>query len=153
MRDEGFPYDIVTACLGRHAARPMQLVRCVRALTALDEAQRQELAEQAKRIKRILKDPADGIDTALLDAQEKELYALLDGPQKKVESSATEGAFDKALAELVAWTPVISSYFDSVLVNDKNDAIRQNRHALIRDVLNAMNAVADFTAIEKKETV
>ncbi|MBI5091775.1 MAG: glycine--tRNA ligase subunit beta [Candidatus Hydrogenedentes bacterium] len=151
LKDEGHPYDRVAAALAVHGRRPAQLRLCLAALSALDDAKLQDLAEQAKRMQRIVKEPADKVDSALLDANERDFHALCDGPAKRVKKHVAEKAFDAALSEVLGWVSVISAYFESVLVNDSNDAKRRNRHALLQSVLRSMQTVADFTQIEKKE--
>ena len=57
-REQGYAYDAVAAALAIHSGRPVQFLRCVEALKALDDASVQDLAEQAKRMQRIAKEPA-----------------------------------------------------------------------------------------------
>ena len=151
MRDEGHAYDRVLAGLAVHAKRPIQLRQCLVAMNGLDESKLQDLAEQAKRMQRIVKEPADSVDASLLDDNEQALYALSKDAVQRLQGHVQRQAFDAALTEILSWTPVVSAYFEGVLVNDPNDAKRRNRHALVRTVFRAMLTVADFTQIEKKE--
>lgn len=151
-RDRGYSHDYVAAALAVHARRPRAFYGCLRALAEVNDRQVQDLAEQAKRMERIAKDPADAVDPALLSPDERALHELSDGPAQRVREHVDARAFDKALTEVMAWAPVINAYFEDVLVNDKDDAIRRNRHALIREVLDAVRLPADFTRIEKRDT-
>ncbi len=152
-RDEGHGYDRVAAALGVHGQRPARFNACLAALAALDDARTQELAEQAKRVQRIVKEAADSVDPALLDDKEHALYAIVSERGGVAAGLADQGAFADAIAEVERWLPAIAAYFDAILVNDKDDAVRRNRHALLQGVLDAMRRVADFTQIEKKEVV
>ncbi len=151
-REEGYAHDYVAAALGAHGERPWRFRRCLEALAALPAATVQDLAEQAKRMQRIAKEPAETVDAGLLEPAEEAMHALATQHSAPVDAAVEKGDFRRAFELLSEWTPVISAYFDAVLVNTEDDALRQNRHALIRDVLAAMQTVATFTEIEKKET-
>ncbi len=110
----------------------------------------QDLAEQAKRMQRIVKEPSHSIDAALLEDNEKDFFAIANASAGAVKDHMARYAFDDAIKEVVGWLPTISSYFEAVLVNDSDTKKRQNRHALVKSVLDSMQLVADFTRIEKK---
>ncbi len=150
LRDHGYVYDQVAAALAVHGKRPVQLHRCLDAISKLEEHQLQDLAEQTKRMQRIVKDPADAVDESLLDDNEKALNLIRTDSADKVRTFIERKEFDKACEEILTWVPIIAAYFEAVLVNDQNDRVRQNRHALVRDVRDAITLTADFTQIEKK---
>lgn len=150
-RDQGYAYDHVAAALAAHRTRPLVFWRCLEALRAFDDAGLQELAEQAKRMQRIAKEPAEKVDPALLAPDDKPLRDLCDKPAATVCARVAERDLAAALVEVLAWAPVINTYFEKVLVNEENEAVRRNRHALLRDVLAALTLPADFTQIEKRD--
>lgn len=150
LREKGYAYDHVAAALAVHGKRPQQLVRCLEAMKRLDNGKVQDLAEQAKRMQRIVKEPADTIDAALLQENEKDLLRIVNESANSLRDSVARQAFDEAMAEVLGWVPTISTYFEAVLVNDQNAKLRQNRHALVKSVFESMNLLADFTRIEKK---
>jgi glycyl-tRNA synthetase beta chain len=150
LRDEGYAYDHVDAVLAVHGDRPLRAVRCLDAMAKLDAEQVQNLAEQTKRMQRIVKEPAAEAEASLLDDNERAFHALCGAAADNVRKAVDAQAFDAALTENLRWLPVISAYFDSVLVNDPDERKRANRHALVRDVLAATTIAADFTRIEKR---
>jgi glycyl-tRNA synthetase len=150
-RDKGYAHDKVGAALQVHGTRPVLFRRCLDALCALEEDRVQRLAEQAKRIERIVKEPANQIDAALVHDDEKALHDLCDGPSGRVSAAAGNGDFSAAFVELVQWIPIIDTYFEKILVNDEDDAVRQNRHAMLQAILEAIRQAADLTQIEKRE--
>lgn len=150
LREKGYPYDYVSAALNVHGRRPKQLIQCLQALRNLDDAHVQNLAEQAKRMQRIVKEPSDHIEESLLGDDERKFYALTQAPAAKLKGCIERQAFCEAFSEILGWIPTITSYFDSVLVNDQDTRIRQNRHALVKRVFDTMSIAADFTRIEKK---
>jgi len=151
LRDEGYPYDQVAAALASHRTRPLQVRRCLEAFRALSEQDVQTLAEQTKRIARIVQEPRDAVDQSLLDETEQPLHSLLQSSAPNITSAVEDSGFDKAFSELKDWMPVIETSFEKVMVNAKDDALRQNRHALLREVLHTIRNVADLTEIEKRD--
>ncbi len=150
LRDEGYPYDHVDAVLAVHSGHPIRARKCLDAMAKLDAAQVQDLAEQTKRMQKIVKEPAAAVDESLLDDNERALFELSGAPARTVRDQAEQQSFADALNGSLSWIPVISNYFENVMVNDKDDAVRANRHALVREVLTAATAAADFTRIEKR---
>ncbi len=150
-RDEGYPYDYVAAALTAHPTRPIWFWKCLDALRRRESADIQELAEQAKRMQRICKEPAEHVDEKLLHEHDQALHVLTTGARSALLQQVEQGDFEGALQTVLSWTPIISAYFEKVLVNDENESVRRNRHALLRDVLAAMVVPADFTQIEKKD--
>jgi glycyl-tRNA synthetase len=150
-RDQGYAYDHIAAVLASHADRPVRAKACLDALKALDDSQVQDLAEQTKRMQRIAKEPSDRVDPSLLAEDEQALFALTREPATRVADWVERKQFEEVFRELLHWTPVINTYFEQVLVNDPEDAVRRNRHALLKTILSAMTAAADVTRIEKRE--
>ncbi|MFP4192740.1 MAG: glycine--tRNA ligase subunit beta [Candidatus Hydrogenedentota bacterium] len=148
-REEGYSHDLIAAALHVHFPRPQRFRRCLEALSALGHETVQDLAEQSKRMQRIVKEPADEVNESLLEDSERPLYALVHERREKVTALVEAGELAEALTEAAEWTPAISAYFEAVLVNSEDAQLRANRHALLRDVLRALQLVADFTQIEK----
>ncbi len=64
--------------------------------------------------------------------------------QKEVANAATYGDKLSAIATL---RPQVDLFFDKVLVNDPDPAIRQNRLALLHGLLAEFSTIADFSEI------
>ncbi|NUM53360.1 MAG: glycine--tRNA ligase subunit beta [Candidatus Hydrogenedentes bacterium] len=150
LREQGFAYDHVAAALAVHGRRPQLLLQCLNAMKQLDNGKVQDLAEQAKRMQRIVKEPANSVDASLLQDNEKAFLRIAEDSSATLRECVARQAFDEAMGEVLGWLPTIASYFEAVLVNDNDTKIRQNRHALVKSVLDSMQLVADFTRIEKK---
>lgn len=150
-REKGYSHDYIAAALATHGHRPLRFWACLEALSGLDEAQVQDLAEQAKRMERIAKEPADAVDAAVLSDDDRSLLALVQNDGPDITVLASQGNFKDAFGGQLRWVPIINGYFEKVLVNDKDDAVRTSRHALLLEVLSAIRATADFTQIEKRE--
>ena len=101
-----------------------------------------KLVENANRILRILKeDVQNEINVTLftLDA-EKNLYDAV----SKIKFS---GNYEEFLSALIAINPVVTKFFDDVLVMDKDDKIKNNRLALLKELKNKYIMLTDFSKL------
>ncbi|HUG60247.1 MAG TPA: DALR anticodon-binding domain-containing protein, partial [Methylomirabilota bacterium] len=95
--------------------------------------------------------------TAIADAVDPARFAL---PEETAlhtavtAASATAAAtlaledFEGGMRALATLRGPVDAFFETVLVNDPDDAIRANRLALLASVRDACHAVADFSRIE-----
>ena len=138
------------------ALRPLRLaevtkrLEAVRAFAALPEAA--SLAAANKRIGNILKKSETAvdakIDAALLqEAAEQHLAAALDGVAPKADTLFQQGEYAASLRELAALKAPVDAFFDSVMVNAEDPALRANRLGLLKTLHEAMNRVADLSRL------
>jgi glycyl-tRNA synthetase beta chain len=153
LRDEGYSALEVEAVL---AAEPKELnevkdrLEAVRAFAALPEAQ--SLAAANKRIENILKKnelPLNGtISEDLLEAEEeKALYRALEEVKPKVAARMKNAEYTAALSEVAPLKLPVDNFFESVMVNSENEALRRNRLELLRSLHNEMNRVARLSVL------
>jgi glycyl-tRNA synthetase beta chain len=123
----------------------------VRAFAALPEAA--SLAAANKRVGNILRksavDAAPGaVDATLLREQgEIALHGALADVQPRAEARYASGDYAAALKELAALRAPVDAFFDSVMVNAEDPALRANRLALLAGLHAAMNRVADLSKL------
>ncbi|MFW6130249.1 MAG: glycine--tRNA ligase subunit beta [Atribacterota bacterium] len=82
--------------------------------------------------------------------QEKEediLYKNYLKISDKIEKAVLKQEYDKIFDYLELMTEPINSFFDSVLVMDKDEIIRNNRLALLKNITNMYYSVADLSKI------
>ncbi|MDH4379285.1 MAG: glycine--tRNA ligase subunit beta [Vampirovibrionales bacterium] len=94
-------------------------------------------------VKMKLKSAVNEINEALLTPIEVDVHVNL---QAFVADKASD--FDKKLAMLQSWRQPIYQLFETLLVNDPDEAIKNNRHRLLLEVLACYQQFADFTAFE-----
>ena len=101
----------------------------------------EKLLENANRVLRILKEEAGEVDTSLfsLDA-EKDLY-------KAIQGISFDGDYKKYLADLTGINPVVTKFFDDVLVMDKDEKVKNNRLALLNTLKNKYIILTDFSKL------
>ncbi|MBV8068725.1 MAG: glycine--tRNA ligase subunit beta [Acidobacteriaceae bacterium] len=107
------------------------------------------LAASFKRIKNILKqaqvEQAPMPEEKLLTAGPER--ALYDAFLQVRAVTDTDAGYREKLAAIASLRPQVDLFFDKILVNDPDLAIRQNRLALLHSLLAEFSTIADFSEI------
>jgi glycyl-tRNA synthetase beta subunit len=91
---------------------------------------------------------ADAVDPALLtEKAEKSLFEAVNQAEKKAGQAIQAQDFSAAMRALAALREPVDSFFEEVLVNVEEEAIRANRLALLARIRAATGQVADFSKI------
>lgn len=122
----------------------------VRAFTALPDAE--ALATANKRITNILKKIEDSRPGAvqsdlLLEAAEKALYSAMLLLKPQVDAAYARGDFRDALKALAQLRPHVDAFFNDVMVNAEDEQLRRNRQALLAELHQMLNQVADISRL------
>jgi glycyl-tRNA synthetase beta chain len=152
-QDAGVASEIFDAVLATGSHRPLDFdarVHAVAAFRSLPEAE--SLAAANKRIANILKktsaEAATTIDVGLLQVDaERALHAALEGVSAGVEADLRSRRYDAALTTLAGLRPAIDAFFNDVMVNDPDPALRANRLALVSRVRALFSGVADLSRL------
>jgi glycyl-tRNA synthetase beta chain len=117
---------------------------------SLDEAA--ALASANKRVGNILKKstetPPSVVDAALLrEKDEIALHGALAQVGPRADARFASGDYAASLKELAALRDPVDAFFDSVMVNAEDPALRANRLALLAGLHAAMNRVADLSKL------
>ncbi|HYD33528.1 MAG TPA: glycine--tRNA ligase subunit beta, partial [Methylophilaceae bacterium] len=126
-------------------------VRAVIEFQKLPEAE--SLAAANKRVGNILKKATDGINFGgvvsdfLQEPAEIALFSALEkvGPQSEVAFERND--YVTSLHALAVLKSPIDEFFDNVMVNAEEPALRANRLALLSELHTAMNRVADLSKL------
>ncbi|MCS6762884.1 MAG: glycine--tRNA ligase subunit beta [Candidatus Protistobacter heckmanni] len=159
LRDQGYStqeVEAVVAPLGgpQNAAVTLsdivERIEAVRAFAGLPEAQ--ALAAANKRIGNILKKsetaPAASVNAGLFQEEaEKALHAALEKIRPAAEKEFAAGRFTDALHQLAGLREAVDSFFDKVMVNAEDPALRTNRIALLAGLHGLMNRAADLSLL------
>ncbi len=152
FKDKGYSAQEVDAVLAAHPATPLEVparLEAVRAFSQMEEAQ--ALAAANKRIGNILKKSTEAIkevDAALFEEDaEKTLFDALVAVEPQVQNLYGEGAYTDVLKLLAPMKAPVDKFFEDVMVNVENEAIRQNRLALLARLHRTMNLVAELSRL------
>ena len=145
---KGFAYDAVNAVLAAGADDLKDVALRVAAIQAVRQtADFEPVAAAFKRIKNILSKaefaPSAVIDPALLEAgPEADLHAAF-----VAVKAGLSGDYGAQLTTIASLRPVVDAFFNGVMVNVDNAAVRQNRLTLLYSILSEFSSVADFSEI------
>ncbi|MBN1383810.1 MAG: glycine--tRNA ligase subunit beta [Elusimicrobia bacterium] len=81
------------------------------------------------------------------EPEEKELYEKFLNIKNKVEETIKNNDYRTALKELVSIRKPVDSFFEKILIMDKNEQIKNNRLALLSEIHKFFIKIADFSKI------
>ena len=153
LREQGFSAQEVDSVLSRppaHLADLRSRLDAVRAFAALPEAP--SLAAANKRVGNILKksegEVADHILASLLvEPAERALHSALLDVEGRAGVAFASGDYTGSLQALAALRKPVDDFFDAVMVNADDVALRANRLGLLAKLHAAMNRVADLSRL------
>jgi glycyl-tRNA synthetase beta chain len=147
---KSFPYDEVNAVMAtKSGVLPDVLDRLAAVHDVRPTPDFEPLAASFKRIGNILKQAEAG-DTGVVKQE-----LLMPGPERDLYDAflrvrndmAKGGSYSDKLASIASLRPQVDLFFDKILVNDPDAAIRRNRLALLASLLTEFSTIADFSEI------
>jgi glycyl-tRNA synthetase beta chain len=157
LRDAGARHDLVDAVISSDSNDILQITQRADALSALlSSPDGQNLLAGYKRAANILaaEEKKDGkaypgtVDQDLLQGSEETALAFaIDAVHAAVASHVAKDDYKGAMAELATLRAPVDAFFEAVLVNDSNPAVRANRLNLLARLRDTMHLVADFSRI------
>jgi glycyl-tRNA synthetase beta chain len=153
--DRDVSADVFDAVSALSPSRPLDFDKRIKAVTAFREmAEAQSLAAANKRVGNILKKSASG-DTVsvnenlLSEDAEKELYKTLNTLTQTVEPLFDAGDYEAALSKLSSLRDPVDAFFDSVMVMTEDEAVKNNRIALLNTMNQLFLRAADLSRLHQ----
>ncbi|MBT3711891.1 MAG: glycine--tRNA ligase subunit beta, partial [Anaerolineae bacterium] len=151
LRERGNAHDVVDAILGQASQNPARAAKSVEELTAwVARPDWEEILPAYSRCVRIIRSSKaedDGqwtVDSSkFVDEAEKMLYAEVEKTVNRQPSTVNE-----ALNAVVELIPAINNFFDKGLVMDEDEAVKQNRLALVGKIASLTEGLADMSHLE-----
>ncbi|HHJ34748.1 MAG TPA: glycine--tRNA ligase subunit beta [Gammaproteobacteria bacterium] len=153
--DRDIKPDVFDAVHALAPSRPLDFDKRIRAVSVFRELTVAEsLAAANKRVGNILKKSSavNGIivDEALLSEEaEKKLYAILNTLSQAVEPMFDSGDYETALSHLSSLRDPVDAFFDSVMVMADDEAIKNNRIALLNSMNQLFLRAADLSRLHQ----
>lgn len=153
LKEKGYEHELATLALSVAGHRPLQALRLMEALNGVkDEPWFSGLMTSAVRVRNILNKAPDAegvVDAALLDKPaERALHEEVARLEPMV-GAALEARDWQALMELLAeLSPVVSAFFEDVMVMDPDERVRANRLALLKRCNALFERVGDLGALK-----
>lgn len=153
LRDQGYSAQEIDAVLSLNPQQLSDIPRrlaAVRAFSALPEAA--SLAAANKRVGNILKKAEGGVyvlvDADLLnEPAEQALHQVLMAVLPKASDTFAAGDYTASLQILAVLKSPVDDFFDHVMVNVDDASLRNNRLALLAQLHQTMNRVADISRL------
>lgn len=156
LKDEGARHDAIDAVLSADADNLLLVARRLEALIVfINEEDGKNLLAGTKRAANILgaeekKGTVIGtdVDAALFNTdEEKALFAAVQSAETKAAAAIAKEDFSAAMSAMAELRAPVDAFFDKVMVNDEDAAIRANRLALLAKIRAVTGQVADFSKI------
>jgi glycyl-tRNA synthetase beta chain len=156
LRDLGARHDIIDSVLTPETDDLWLVARRAEALTAFiaSEDGKNLLAGTKRAVQLLAAEEkkgtvvADGVSEELLTLDaEKALWTAVTIASREASEAIAREDFRSAMEALSKLRVPVDTFFNDVLVNDEDTAIRANRLALLKEIRQATATVADFSKI------
>ncbi|WP_352337031.1 glycine--tRNA ligase subunit beta [Psychrobacter sp. 16-MNA-CIBAN-0192] len=152
--EQGVSVDTIQAVQAINPHMPLdfdQRIRAVQAFRALSQAEK--LAESNKRVANILAKSESAIaenvdETILIEPAEQALYSNVRQAQTAVQPLLAQANYTQALQTLASLDEPLTQFFDGVMVNSDDAALKNNRLALLKQVRALFLTVADISELQ-----
>lgn len=152
--EQGVSVDTIQAVQAINPHMPLDFDQRIRAVQAFSELpQAEKLADSNKRVANILAKSegmvSDTVDDSLLaESAERELYDTVRQAQTDVMPLLEQANYTQVLQTLASLDQPLTQFFESVMVNSEDDALKNNRLALLKQVRALFLTVADISELQ-----
>jgi glycyl-tRNA synthetase beta chain len=139
---EGYRHDLISAILSHDQTDIHDVNRRLKLLAALKNTSSfPNLLIAAKRVYNILSktDPLELQESMLTEQAERELLEATRSIEEKLSSTAYQSLFEFEVP--------VNTFFDKVLVMDRDPSVRDNRLALLQSVKKIFDSLGNFSKI------
>jgi glycyl-tRNA synthetase beta chain len=154
--EQGFKADEFEAVLTVKPTRPLDFMQRLKAVAAFRKLEQAEsLSAANKRIGNILrKNDAETSgpeikDSLLLEAAEKALAEQVSQARRELAPLTAKADYTGVLNYLAGMRETVDSFFDDVMVMADDEAVRQNRLALLNQTRALFLGVADISCLQE----
>ncbi len=152
--DQGISSDVFDAVIALTPPQPYDIASRIAAVNQFKQLDAAEsLAAANKRIANILKklrgeSPTEVDSSLLVEAAEKQLAEQLKAVTRKVAPLLADSLYTQALTELAELREVVDTFFDDVMVMSEDEALKNNRIALLSSLQGLFIQVADLSQLQ-----
>lgn len=152
--DQGFAPDAIDAVLAKEIYRPLDIVSRLQALQQFRETDAAvSLAAASKRIGNILKKvetpiPPMAEKSLLKEDAESKLFTRVSDVTQTIEKNLIDHDYASAMSLTASLRDDVDAFFEQVMVMDENEALRNNRLALLRQVNTLCCGTAELSLLK-----
>ena len=151
--------DIFTVVDDLKIGRPLNMIKRVQAVqrfSLLPEAESLSIAY--KRASNILSKQAEKVEIPqaviqdlLSENTERELFSAIAVKRREIDPLLKQEKYIESLRSLASLKPLVDSFFDEVLVMSDNQALRNNRLALLQSLCRLFSDVAGIPSVDTEK--
>lgn len=153
FRDLGIRYDVIDAVLSSKLNDISDMhLRAVELNNWLDKDELVEMLTAFNRVSTLAqKSESDKVNKDLLKEEaEINLYKAFTNTKEKVNELLNDKKYSEALDAFASLRPSIDAMFDSVIIMDKDEVIKNNRLCLLKQIYDTMLSICDLSKIVYK---
>jgi len=153
LGDKGYRRDVIASVVDIDHDNLLETIEKIETLSKATETEGfNDLVLLLKRVANISKGHTGTNVSAdlLVEESEKALYSFYKEFDSKSELNLETKSYDAFFSDILGGKEVINSFFDSVMVMDKDESIKNNRLSLLRALDGLFNKVANLMLIEEK---
>lgn len=152
LTEDGYRYDIVDSVLGRRANFIYDVILRLSAVgDFLSLVNSQEILTSLMRVQTLAeKAVTDAVDTELLQTPEEKMLYTLGGYYDEIETAIQKASYKQALTMLSQAADTIDAFLDRTMVMVEDEAVKNNRLALLARVNGLIQEIFDPGAIVKE---
>ena len=150
LQDEGIPYDVLDAVMNLNSPQLLVVTERARALAEIKEQPYfDDLMVSFNRPFNLSRKSGDRqVRPELFEDQaEQELYEATGRLTRELESCLNQREYSCYCEKLAALRPVLDAYFARIMVMVEDEEIRENRLALLKQVVQLFLNFADFSKL------
>jgi glycyl-tRNA synthetase beta chain len=148
LQDQDWATDVLAAVLAEQSTNPYRALTAVRELSQwVQHANWEHILDNFARCVRITRSEAEEFEIApgvFAEPQERALYEAYTAAQSRLDGDGNVDAFLSAFEPMV---PAIADFFDHVLVNADDRAVRENRIGLLQAIGSLQQGRADLSQL------
>lgn len=153
FRDLGIRYDVIDAILSSNIDDIADMYARAKALNSwIDKGELVEMLTAFNRVATLAeKAETNQVNINLMrEEAEFNLYQQFQEISSNVEHLLANKEYTKALDAFASLRPAIDNMFDSVMIMDKDEAIKNNRLAILKQIYDIMLNICDLSKIVYK---
>ena len=148
--DREVPHHVIELLLSNNELSVADAEGLVKALLANRIDENVELVQAFTRMYNLVKDVTySGVDESLLkEDAERALYEMATKASEASIDAWDKNDYDAVVAVPATLVPAINTFFEDVMVMDKDEAIKANRLQLVRLAYSVMAIIGDISALK-----
>ena len=148
--DREVPHHVIDLLLSNNELSVADAEGLVKALLANRIDENVELVQAFTRMYNLVKDVTySGVDESLLkEDAERALYEMATKASEASINAWDKNDYDAVVAVPATLVPAINTFFEDVMVMDKDEAIKANRLQLVRLAYSVMAIIGDISALK-----